>query len=131
MQQSNPNKIINVVSFHPDGTVEYTRSNLLTLFGGLGEMQRVTEIEKLPHANKFTIRWLRGPFAGAVHTRTIARNYLIPEELDIAGCPRFSPEYMRADDPMEFDTYNDAVFHEIAMLNVMRKAGVKFGEQTV
>jgi hypothetical protein len=119
-----------VLAFHPDGEIEYTRNKEFMPFDGMGVMQRVTEITKDPYANHYYIRWMRGPWMDCFHTRLIARHYFTPEELhDLEAegkCPKFSPEHMRAYDPMRFESYEDAVLHEVACLNQMRRMGVSF-----
>lgn len=122
-----------VIAFHADGTIEYTRNPHFTPFGGQGIMERVSDIHKSPYGPYYYILWMLGPWKGCIHTRTIARNYFNPDdlkELESRGeCPKFSPEHMRPEEPMSFDSYEAAVKHEIVMLNAMRHAGVKFHEQ--
>lgn len=119
-----------VLSFHPDGEIEYTRNSDFTPFDGRGDMRRVTDIRKEPYGAKYFIHWMLGPWTGCDHTRLIARNYFNPDdliELERQGlCPKFSPEHMRSDERMLFDTYELAVAHEVAMLNEMRRRGVRF-----
>ena len=63
------------ISFDADGTVEYTRTKALTLFGGEGTMERVTDIAKFKHGNLYYINWLMGPYANMAHTCSMATNY--------------------------------------------------------
>ena len=112
------------ISFDADGTVEYTRTKALTLFGGEGTMERVTDIAKFKHGNLYYINWLMGPYANMAHTCSMATNY------NVAIPPR--PEGDDAISPIvTFSSYEAAVAHEIEMLNAMRKVGVRFGEQAI
>lgn len=114
-----------VIAFHDDGSIEYTRTKDLTLFGGSGTMQRVTDIQKAPAAPIYYIRWMLGPYADSLHTHDMAIEYLGLDELATLQAPRISHS-----EAMEFPSYEAAVQHEITMLNAMRKAGVRFSEQT-
>jgi hypothetical protein len=118
-----------IMVFHNDGTVEFTRNpKLYPFFDGRGDMQRISEIRKEEYGPKYYIEWLRGKWAGAKHTRTIARNYFTPDTILNSHAEKFSPEHMLPGNPMLFDTYEDAVLHEVAMLNAMRLAGDTFVE---
>lgn len=112
-----------VLSFDADGAVEYTRTKALTLFGGAGTMQRVTDIKKVPTGASYYIHWMLGPFAGHDHVYGMAQRFSVkdtPEPYSLSG---------NHDDVVQFPTYEAAVEHEIDMLNAMRKAGVRFGDQ--
>lgn len=112
-----------VLSFDANGKVEFTRTKDITLFGGEGRMQRVTEIQKLDHAPQYYISWLMGPYRDNIHTHVMAFEYMTMAELGKLQAPRINRS-----EPMYFASYEAAVSHEIDMLNAMRKAGVRFHE---
>lgn len=118
-----PKKI--VLSFDADGTVEFTRTNALTLFGGGGVMERVTDIKKQPSGNHFYIQWLMGPHRGEPHRFGISMHYGV--DFQMPNSDNVPDNLARA--TMFFDSYEAAVDHELTVLNAMRKAGVRFGEQ--
>lgn len=104
-----------VLSFEPNGSVEYTRDNRLAdLWGGEGNMVRVSDIQKMPERNEYYIKWLRGPYAGQDHVYDIAIQYGLAED-DVSPCSI-----------VLFATYELAVEHEVSILNAMRKTGVLF-----
>lgn len=105
-----------VLSFHPDGQVEYTRNSKFQPWDGRGKMQRVTDIRKLPDGKLFYIHWMQGLYAGRNHTygMSIAANV-------ISTCP--STEAV-----IYFSSYEAAVEHEVEVLNAMRRQGVKFND---
>lgn len=107
-----------VLSFHPDGEIEYTRNSQFTPFEGRGEMQRVTDIRKEPDGNQFYIHWMLGPCAGVDHTYGMSIAVGV-----ISTCP--AVELV-----MKFPTYEDAVNHEVAVLNAMRRKGIRFHVST-
>ena len=112
-----PNPI--VLAVHPDATVEYTRNSDFVPFDGEGTMERVTDIAKFKHASLYYINWLMGPYAGMAHSVSMATNYGVPIP------PR--PDNDNAPSAIiTFPTYEAAVEHEVAVLNAMRKAGVRF-----
>lgn len=107
---------IHVISFTPNGSVEYTRSpDLSFLFDGQGAMERVTDIGKRPESSKYFIKWLQGPFAGKIQTYGMAARYGLMGSCSVAEIE------------MNFYSYEQAVAFEVQMLNAMRKAGVQFG----
>lgn len=114
-----------VLTFDADGSVEFTRTKDINLFGGAGRMKRVTEIKKLDDAPQYFIKWMLGPFKGEVHQYTHALPYLTVEQLSplITLACTVTPDAI-----LYFDTYEAAVDHEIDMLNAMRKAGVRFDQ---
>lgn len=108
------------VSVDQDGAIEYTRTNQITLFEGAGEMQRVTDIQKLDDRARYFIAWKLGPFARYTQTPMHAEKY------GVALPPNV---FVSADNhAILFPSYDAAVSHEIAMLNAMRKQGVTFYE---
>lgn len=119
-----------IIAFHENGNIEYTRNSHFSPFSGKGEMQRVTDIKKSPYYEEYHIKWMLGPFAGADHSWNIVRSYFNPDERRAAGI-EFSPENDRPWGVLKFRTYEDAVKHEIIMLNKMRQCGVTFYEKAV
>lgn len=116
-----PSKI--AIAFHADGTIEYTRTKALTLFGGSGTMQRVTDIKKVPTASLYYIYWMLGPHTGHSANLEQHKKYIGQAKPEVC---------VKIDDntgTFYFNSYEDAVSHEIEMLNAMRKAGVRFYEQ--
>lgn len=111
-----------VLTFTPDGEIEYTRNTQFKPFGGAGVMKRVTDIQKLPDRDSYYIRWMLGPFAGSDHCHAFAWEY----NVDTDG---LLPVAMSGLSTILFETYEAAVAHEVTVLNAMRKAGVIFDEQ--
>lgn len=109
-----------VLSFSPTGNVEYTRNTAFQPFDGRGDMQRVTDIQKLSEQNLYYIHWMLGPLAGQNHTYGMSHEYGLP-----LGYEGGDPEHTAL-----FLSYEAAVAHEIKMLNAMRKAGVTFDGAT-
>lgn len=104
-----------VIRVDAEGTAEWTRDkNLQFLFGGEGDMQRVTDIFK--RGTHFGIKWLIGPLAVKEHTFAMSVDYGVLE----GGVTTTLHE------PIMFLTYEAAVAHEILMLNAMRRAGISF-----
>lgn len=120
-----------VIAVHADGQLEFTRNKELTgMFGGEGLMERVTDIQKLPTSNEYFIRWVLGPWKGRAHTYTMLRNYFNPDEcVDDLGIrnPGSMGDQCAVQTPLLFNSYEEAVTHEIAVLDRMRKMGVRFG----
>lgn len=111
-----------VLSFCPDGTVEYTRNTAFQPFQGEGVMQRVTDIKKLDGDNIYFIHWMQGPYAGFDHTKDMAERYV-----DISDLPAIQPTGTKGLGKfLYFETYQAAIDHEVAVLNAMRKEGVRF-----
>lgn len=112
-----PNKS-HIVSFFPDGSIEHTRSSDMDrVFGHSGEMRRVTDIGRRDEG--YYINWLLGPFAGREHTWGMAVSYgVVSTAIEPVECT------------MHFRTYEQAVTHEVKMLNVMRCQGVRFNGET-
>lgn len=108
------------IAVHTDGTAEYTRNSEFTPFGGEGVMERVTDIQKYRHGNLFYIRWMLGPYADLAHCVSMAHDYGVP----VPHRPQHDPAISEV---ITFPTYEAAVEHEVAMLNAMRKKGVRFG----
>lgn len=105
-----------VMVFTADGTVEFTRSpKLYEFFDGRGEMERISDIQKDLQHNGYYIRWLKGPNADRNHT------YGMSIALGLLGAVYHSVESV-----IMFDTYEEAVEHEVRVLNAMRKQGVLF-----
>lgn len=120
---------IHTISVFPDGAMEYTRNPDLTeFFGGKGDMQRVTEISKMPYGNAYYIQWKLGPYAGQAHTRDFARTYLTPDEI-LETLPVLATPGTPTHVPLTFPTYEAAVAHEVQVLRAMRLAGVRFGTE--
>lgn len=110
-------------AIHPDGSIEFTRNEALDgMFKGAGEMQRVTEICKLPDQALFYVQWKLGPYK---------HRPLGFRQLDeYPGVEDFSCSI--EDDnfgTLYFYSYAIAVQQEVAMLDAMRKAGVSFHEE--
>lgn len=107
-----------VISFDENGSAEWTRTSRFVPFGGDGTMQRVTDIRKHPDKATYYILWMLGPFAGRYQTYGMAISYgvFFTAPTDIAL-------------PVSFSSYESAVQHEIAMLNAMRRQGIRFHEQ--
>ena len=106
-----------IISVSPDGILEYTRHPELTeFFNGDGKMERITDIRKKSKGNQYYIHWLKGPFAGKNHTYGMSKVYGLAEDL----------QPWLEDVLLTFYTYEQAVQHEIAMLNAMRLTGVSF-----
>jgi hypothetical protein len=107
------------LSFHDNGVVEWTRTPHFTPFNGEGEMQRVTDIGKKPDEAKYFITWKLGIFAGHEHCYGMAARFDNGSDVgySLSG---------NHDDTVLFNSYEEAVSHEIDMLNAMRKAGETF-----
>ncbi len=118
-----------IMSFDPDGSVEFTRNkNLDAFFGGAGNMQRVTDIQKHPDKPWYCITWLMGPFArrirkdhNRVYHRMVFGGDLIPQACSVDG----------QSGTIWFFSYELAVQYEIECLNKMRADGVTFGKDGV
>lgn len=108
-----------VLSFSPTGNVEYTRNTAFQPFDGRGDMQRVTDIQKRPDAPLYFIHWMLGPNAGRDHTYGMSTAYGV-----LSTCPA-------VEQVMLFNSYEEAVAHEVTVLNAMRKAGVSFHVEKV
>lgn len=109
-----------VLSFAPNGSVEFTRSpDLNFLFKGEGDMERVTDIRKRTDAAMFYVHWMLGPFAGEDSTH-VHHSQFLGEQKPCVRC-RIEGRVML------FWSYEDAVKYEVQMLDAMRKAGVQFG----
>lgn len=113
-----------VFAFHPDGHIEYTRTSRITLFGGRGSMERVTDIYKFRETSLYYICWLLGPYKRMAHTVSMAESYSVPVP------PRPATDQIESA-VITFETYEEAVQHELQMLNAMRRAGVMFDEQEI
>lgn len=112
-----------VMSFDPDGSVEYTRNKALDgIFGGQGRMKRVTDIQKLNGESLFFIKWLMGPYAGKHFSHTLDRHD------EVFGLWRPSQRVFISSHTgtMFFYSYEDAVAYEIECLNEMRRQGITF-----
>jgi len=110
------------VAVFPDGSLEYTRNAALTaLFGDVGEMRRVSDIQKLPNEAMFYIKWLHGPNKGksatwAQHVETIGADIL----------PEAYHQISAHTGTLFFYTYEDAVVYEVQMISELRRRGVTF-----
>lgn len=109
-----------VVNFREDGTVETLLKDSsfdTRMFGGAREIARITIIEFDPLVQRFYIQWLKGPYANCIHDDRM--------DEDILGDGRiFLPE----DTYALFDTYDEAVAHEIKCVNALRLKGIHFDE---
>ena len=114
------------VNVFPDGSTEFTRSPVMSkVFGDGGDMVRVSDIRKINGQPYYYIHWLKGPFAGLAHTWNALRACTTnTPNLRLLGVPTGAS----LDDIVLFSSYEDAVDHEIAMLNAMRVKGVSFRE---
>jgi hypothetical protein len=84
------------------------------IFAGRREIHRITLIEHDPDEQKFHIQWLAGPFKGQYHDNVIdASIFDRPTEGDPLK-------------DMLFDTYEEAVEHEIRCVNALRHKGENF-----
>lgn len=108
--------------FDSDGSIEFTRNKALDgMFGGVGVMERVTDIKKLPNDPLFYIKWLMGPYAGKSHDVSCHMEVFDPQPMAFLG---------RVDSntgTLMFYSYEDAVNYEIVCLNAMREKGIVFG----
>ena len=111
-----------VIAFYEDGQIEYTRNSQFMPWGGRGEMVRVTDIRKQPSGSRFFIQWLIGPHAGEPHRYETSMQYGVDFEMPNFA---FTPSNL-ARATMYFDSYEAAVAHEVAVLNAMRREGIKF-----
>lgn len=82
---------------------------------GVREVKRITIIEFDTAAQRFFIRWLAGPYAGAIHDASMDEHCLGDDFLGLSE-----------DQYATFDTYADAVAHEIKCVNALRLKGVSF-----
>jgi hypothetical protein len=120
------------IAVSPDGLLEFTRNTKLSaVLAPLGKtvMERVTDIKQHETGN-FYIHWLLGKFAGQGHTYNNFIEYSdyfkISEKcLDALYSSMVGLEY----EVMLFDTYENAVAHEIDMLAAMRRAGETFAQE--
>lgn len=103
-----------VYSFTPDGAVHGLLNDkvLDTRIFGERSVERITLIEHHNGNQKFYIRWLKGPWAGCVHVAAIERDILYISQ--------------QAFGVVQFDTYEEAVQHEIKCVNELRRRGVDF-----
>lgn len=111
-----------ILTVTPEGELHYTRGDaavevILEASPALANadmrMDRITEIKLSPENRRFYICWLRGPYAGEVHSHTLDS--------------RIRPEVRNAIPyTMYFNSYEAAVKHEIAVVAAMRKQGVTF-----
>lgn len=114
-----------VMSFDPDGSIEFTRNkNLDTFFGGAGTMKRVTDISKIDNGSLFFIKWLMGPYA--------TRSHSFRQHVEVFGSSAVAWDCIVDDNTqtLMFFSYEAAVFYEIACLNKMRLDGITFDETT-
>jgi len=96
------------------------------IFGDGGDMVRVSDIKKVSGQPYYYIYWVKGPFAGQNHTWNLARS--CTANTPNLKLPRIPTGLAALDDLVLFNSYEDAVTHEIAMLNAMRLKGVSFRE---
>jgi hypothetical protein len=98
----------NVLVFNPDGSIEHTLKDSFLDTRGLGprKIERLSSVEFDEARQKFFIKWLKGPLAGEIE----CVNYF-----GLQTCV-----------PWTFDTYEEAVEHEIKRVNALRLAGWSF-----
>lgn len=106
-----------VLNFLPDGTVQMTRTPDPLLEGHI-KMERVSDIKFSEHFQKHYIVWLMEPFKDKRHDFFMAEDYLGGEAIEDIEFDE--------DGLLLFNTYEDAVAHEVTMLNAMREAGIIF-----
>jgi hypothetical protein len=112
-----------IFAIHPDGSIEFTRNEALdTMFDGKGEMQRVTEICKLPDQALYYVQWKLGPFK---HRPLGYHQFGEYPGVEDFFCTIEDDEF----GTLYFASYAIAVKQEVAMLDAMRKAGVSFHEE--
>lgn len=107
-----------VVKVYPDGGLQTLLKDKVfdTSKFGARDIKRITLIEFDKGSQKFYIVWLRGPHRGDFHTDSI-------------HCQIFEKSHdprMASVDALLFDTYEDAVDHEIKCVNALRLKGVSF-----
>lgn len=122
-----------VVQFFPDGSVAHTRDKNLDVAGMLGgrrAINRMTDIQFSETRQKFYIQFLRGRSPEGINLAG-----LVFCEVDISGdgddrlpCVE---EIELDDEELEasvayFDTYEEAVTHEIDLVNRLRHKGYTF-----
>jgi hypothetical protein len=109
-----------VVSCLPDGSVQHLlKDSFLDPFPGQPrEIKRLTEVLPTTDGRHFYISWLLGPFAGKKHSNGIA--HLILSYASRNEAPPMNP------DTMLFDSYEEAVAHEIECVNSLRLKGITF-----
>lgn len=106
-----------VVTCHPNGSVETLLTSVLdTRKLGHRQIDRITIIEFDEVGQDFHIQWLKGPYAGHAHDTVMDCNILKNSPL-----PRPSQRAI-----MVFDTYEEAVAHEIECVNALRLQGISF-----
>lgn len=125
-----------VVSFTPDGKVEHLLKDGFFQMPGNRKVERVSTIQHSPEEQRFFIRWLMGPFAA--DREPLGRGTLTTGMCNVCGVDPIAmglhiycadKDIDAGDDRVIlFNTYEQAVEVEIAMVNAMRIAGVVFAE---
>ena len=104
-----------VVACNPDGSIETLLRDKEFDTSQLGhrEIGRVSEVLFDDLQQKFYIRWLRWPFSGKIEGRHSTQAVPPEDACSVRGV-------------LFFDTYEDAVTHEINRVNGMLKEGISF-----
>lgn len=109
-----------VITFHHDGSVETLLKDKVfdtRVFGGR-KIERVSEILPTDDGQLFFVKWLRGPLANAsVEVPTVCSSV-------VRANHGISCYYNG--DTIFFETYEEAVDHEIACVNELRLSGYSF-----
>lgn len=116
-----PEPLVKQIHVRPDGSVDFTRDPLLTpIFDGRGQMQRITEIEKLEYSGKYYFTWLKGPYAGTIFDTDQAKELGIADvRIDISDGANWR---------CVFPTYEEAVSVEVQAVEALRQRGHTFKE---
>lgn len=119
-----------VMSFDPNGSVEFTRNKALdAFFGGAGTMKRVTDIQKADNSASYCIKWLMGPLAHTGHPadendgRHTLQMHMAVFGKDMVAWDCVASGWQGV---LWFHSYEAAVQYEIACLNKMREQGTTF-----
>jgi hypothetical protein len=109
-----------VVTVHANGSLETLLKDGVfdTRQFGDRKIERVSVIEHDESTQHFYIKWLKGPYAGMCHTFAMATKLL--------GASEWRHITTGGQTIASFETYDDAVEHEIACVNALRLAGHSF-----
>lgn len=110
----------NVITFGADGSAQALLKDSFfdTRFLGHRHVGRVSEVLFDEEKQMFYIRWLLGPCAG--------QNESLHERVPVHTMGKAEPDYTLVPYTRYFDTYEEAVAHEIYRVNEWRLAGHKF-----
>ncbi len=113
------------IVFHESGDIEFTRSpDLLKCVDGIGRLaiERMTDILFDEEAQRYVIRFLKGPLEGfnlSTHLR------VFPEYIEWYGSEEFDVpvQVNHVNGVISYRTYEDAVKAEISFVEYLRDMG--------